>query len=149
MRFGFAAVGMRKPKGRKEVSDTQDISTYLGRQGTIQEHLEAFFDALLEDNTVMLQFQASYRHVLRDGMPEVELPIFLQVPVQVGKEERKDRIQKWSEAMDAWRKEKLGDKEWSKQESLHFKLTVLSELTKEPSPMLVLKDLKLPGTELS
>jgi len=132
----------------REVAEEVDLSACLGRQGTIREHLDAFFASLPRDTDALVQLQASHRHRLREGLPPVEAPIFLQTPVRLTAENRATLAAAWAEALSSWRKRRFDRLDWREEEGLRLELTVLSRLTREPAPMLILKNCVLPGAKL-
>lgn len=129
----------------KEIREEVDLSAWLGRAGTIREHLDAFFVALPDETDALFQIQASHRHHVRAGLPPVEVPIFMQTPVRVTTDHREAHTAAWAEELCAWRREWFGDLGWSEDESLRLEITVLSRLTRENAPMLTLKNAILPG----
>lgn len=132
----------------KEVTQEVDLSIYLGRTGTIQEHLDAFFATLPEGTDALFQVQASYCYCLEKELPLVEVPIFFQTQVRITRENYTDYTKDWADALASWRRDQLGNQEWTQTEKLQFTFTILSRLTPNPTPMLTIKRAVLPGGQL-
>ncbi|WP_396448152.1 LysM peptidoglycan-binding domain-containing protein [Actinomadura sp.] len=112
---------------------------------TLSAHLEAVFAALLDRTTEpepAVQVEVVYDYTVNPDLRPVTLPVLMQAPLAAG---RKDggltrMLDGWARAVDAWFRERTpvcGG-------ALRFDLTLMTNLTARPMPLLRLRDLRLP-----
>jgi AcrR family transcriptional regulator len=124
-------------------------------QRKLREFLQALFDELFSKFTptpqhdrITIQVETTYSYELARGIEAVDLPIFMQPPLPViiarttggdGMTLR-EMLDNWTTAITTWFNTyaPLGGG------TLRFDLTLMSDLTKEPMPLLRLRELLLP-----
>lgn len=146
-------------------SNSIDIST-LGasparphNQVALAQHLANLLDALLDKNsqpTLSVQMNCSYDYPLGSGMSTISLPVMMQpltlVQVLPGSATppadttRAQLVTDWATAMLTWFRNYLPS---SQGASFQFNLTVFSNLTEQPLPLLRLTNLGLPVQYIS
>lgn len=123
----------------------------------LDAHLGAFFAALLAENTqptLTLQVEVTYEYRINAQLSAVQLPVIMQAPLAVqvlgpipAGRSTGDAPQPLAEMIDYWSR---AIARWFTAYSpacggtLRFDLTVMSDLTTEPMPLLRLRDLELP-----
>lgn len=124
---------------------------------TLVDHLAALFGKLFEKTTApscMLQLECRYGYALNAGLPSVSLPVFLRPP-QVFDIEKEAKppdgcpggysasapaVSNLASAIQEWFQEKQPS---TMQGTLHFDLTIMSNLTVKPMPLVRLRNLYL------
>ncbi|MCP3140384.1 Ig-like domain-containing protein [Pyxidicoccus xibeiensis] len=115
---------------------------------TLPEQLQTLFDALLANNTqarLTFQVEVTYAYPLNPGLSDVTLPVLMQAPLTVelkgsGPGLLETMVSDWSAAIELWFSTyvpKGGGTLW-------LDLTVMSDLTEQPMPLLRLRRLCLP-----
>src|SRR5215472_19100908 len=96
--------------------------------------------------------QVSYEYSINSSVPPVPLPVFMQAPLEVtlpekGKDpvELEKMIADWEQAIELWFTTHLPD---GLEGTLWFDLTIMSNLTAQPMPLLRLRKLYLPIGDL-
>ncbi|MFI6599275.1 LysM peptidoglycan-binding domain-containing protein [Nonomuraea sp. NPDC050536] len=127
-----------------------------GPDRTLDQHLSALFAALFDDlpegvETVTIQVEAVYTYRLNPILEAIELPIFLQAPLSVvvagdaPDHALKQMILNWTAALFSWFTDAPPN---SADGTLRFDLTILSNLTRHPMPLLRLRNLTLAVTNV-
>ncbi|HTW83303.1 MAG TPA: LysM domain-containing protein [Candidatus Sulfotelmatobacter sp.] len=138
-----------------------DVSTILGTttcdpvNRTLTEHLTALYAALfvnagVPDSTI--QFVAQYEHSLNAAMLPVSVPVCMMPPVQVAVADGgagkplADVVAQQAAAMQAWFD---AHQPSVTRASYRFDLTLMSDLTQQPMPILNLTGLYLPVSTIT
>jgi len=120
---------------------------------SLQAHLEALFDVLLKHNTepkLTFQVEITYDYSLNPNLSAVPLPVLMQAPLEVdvlgkGSSSLAKMIADWNAAIELWfatyKPQPIDPKDPG---TLKFDLTIMSNLTKQPMPLLRLRRLELP-----
>jgi len=116
---------------------------------SFEQHMTALFAALLKDNTqpsLTIQMEIHYDYAIHTSLSPVPLAILLQPPQIVslagqGSDTLAQMITTWQDALQRW-----GAAYTPRVEDgvLWFDLTIMSELTSQPMPLLRLRLLRLP-----
>jgi hypothetical protein len=122
---------------------------------TLQCHLSLLYEALFSNagtNSVTMQMSLYYEYSINDGIDPIRLPVFLMPPTSTailnggGTDRLADVIVRQVAGWDTWfttyTPEKAGG-------TLRFDLTAMSNLTRQPMPILRLTGLYVPLDALS
>lgn len=129
---------------------------------SLREHLETLFKTLLKNNTeplLIFQVENTYDYAINTGFTSVPQPVLMQRPLlySVGPKLKttaseasnphtvtqgnlEKMISEWTEAIELWFSTYKPRKD---RGTLWFDLTIMSNLTKQPMPLLRLRKLKL------
>ncbi|MEG4595014.1 LysM peptidoglycan-binding domain-containing protein [Microcoleus sp. F8_C2] len=118
----------------------------------LDQHLKALFEALLKGNTqesLIFQVEINYDYTLNAALDAVRLPVIMQAPllinVQSGQGSSKQTLAQmitdWTQSIQIWFTTYHPKVDHG---VLWFDLTIMSNLTKQPMPLLQLRQLKLP-----
>jgi hypothetical protein len=122
-----------------------------GPSRPLRTHLGALFDALLAGlpttvDRMTIQLEAVYSYRINPALDPVELPIFLQPPLEAilsGSHPGitlSQMLTNWADALTWW----FGSPPPSSQDGLfHFDLLIMTNLTAAPKPLLRLRELRL------
>jgi LysM repeat protein len=137
-------------------SDPVDVAA-IGASGpvprSLSDHLGALFAALLFDSPgkpkasdVTVQVEAVYRYPLNAALDPVPLPVLMQPPLTItlvaeaGKTSLDDMVAQWVAAIELWFESNVP----LAGGNLGLDLTIMSNLTQHPMPLLRLRQLYLP-----
>ncbi len=132
-----------------------DIPISLPELGTsqatrsLQQALEILFQRLFADTTtptVVIQVEVSYEYSINSSVQSVSLPVLMQAPLEVVLSSAKgvaleQMITDWSQAIELWFTTHLPNGE---DGVLWFDISIMSNLTAKPMPLLRLRKLYLP-----
>lgn len=108
-------------------------------------HLQALFDALLKNNRepeLTLQVEVSYDYSINRVLDPVTLPVLMQAPRGINvKDGIAQMIVDWSSSINLWFNTY---KPSGTNGTLSFDLTIMSNLTRQPMPLIRLRRLILP-----
>ena len=128
------------------IGSTTDPPQHITR--SLEEHLTALFDALLKDNTqqnVTFQVDCNYDYTIKLSLDPVTLPVLMQPPLEVDVKGNTGKtlaemISHWTQGIWKWFET---HKPKPDNGVLWFDLTIMSNLTSQPMPLLRLQQLKL------
>ena len=124
---------------------------------SLKTHLEALFNALLCDapsdlDTLTLQVECTYGIPINQQLDPASLPVMMQPPIDIdvtrqtgGGDSTADTtldvmIEQWADAVAAWLEAWNPDRDGA---ALWFDLTIMSNMTSRPMPLLRLRRLRL------
>ena len=125
---------------------------------SLVNHLSALFTKLFEktrESTVMIQIECCYEYTINEGLAPISLPIFLQPPHSFnvetdskppaggcigGSADQLPAVCDWASAINAWLQ---ANRPSETNAVLHFDMTIFSNLTKRPMPLLSMRNLRL------
>jgi hypothetical protein len=127
-----------------------DIAAGPSRRSLLQ-NLQALFQALFADTetpTVVIQVEVSYEYAINAQIQSVMLPVLMQAPREVTLHAAQgasiglqQMIMDWQQAIELWFATSLPD---GFQGVLWFDISIMSNLTEMPMPLLRLRRLYLP-----
>ncbi len=126
-----------------------DIANLPANQGTptsrtLYEQFKTLMDTLLLENTqptLSFQMQCSYDYYINADLAPVNLPVLLQTLVSINlATELYPMLQNWADYIHGWMSTNAPNQF---NAALKFNLTIFSNLTQQPYPLVVLNDLSL------
>jgi len=113
---------------------------------SLEEHLQALFHELLKKNQepkLLIQVEVTYEHKIHFDLAPVALPLLMQAPleVEIVGGIPAEMISQWRRAIELWFSTYVPSAGGG---TLWFDLTIMSNLTKQPMPLLRLNRLYLP-----
>lgn len=140
----------------RDVDQEIDITTTGGgKKDRIEMHLTRFFAALLGSGAqptplqIQLQMECHYCYRTNQYKSNIEIPVFMQIPVSLMQIELGGMIKNWSDRIAEWRAGRPDLSGWSRENFLRFKCTLLTALTENPSNLLRMENLVIPGEKIS
>jgi len=154
--FIYTTSDVRFPNAAQPTADSSrgyDIAS-LGSSGPVKrslfEQLKNLFDNLLRNNdqpTLTLQVEVTYDYVLNTTLPAVPLPILMQPPMAVavkgpfpGATPLEEVLTGWSDSIRTWFQTYLP---LGTSGTLHFNLTLMTNLVHPAMPLLWARSLNL------
>lgn len=143
----------------RDLNDTIDITKKNGSILSIGQHIKNFmkfiFDGM-EKETVKIQIEASYLRSFHPNMPDVELPVFLQLPADcsLGDSSLTELTTSWEEKFEQFRKTSLKTasgktKPWAAGSKLKMDLIIYTRHTIKPKVLLRFRRLEIPAEKIA
>lgn len=136
----------------RSVDQELNLAAYNeGRLDTINRHLTRFFDVLLSSKTdipIQIQMECSYCYHTNLNNSDIEIPVFLQIPVSLMETEIGHMIRNWTDRIKEWCSEHSEIDGWTTGNFLKFTCILLTSMTQNPTELLKLSNLILPGEKI-
>lgn len=143
----------------RDLNDTIDITEKTGSILSISQHIKNFMKFLfngMEKEIVKIQIEASYLRPFHPNMPDVELPVFLQLPADcsLSASSLTELASSWEEKFEQFRKTSLktasGEtKPWVAGSKLKMDLIIYTRHTINPKVLLRFRRLELPAEKIA
>ncbi len=122
---------------------------------SLREQLQTLFDTLLKDNvedSLLIQVESTYEYDVTSHLSAIPLPVFMQAPLMVnvkdsatagsGSVTLAETLDSWAGAIELWFKNHA-PRPVGEPGDLYFDLSLMSNLTTQPMPLLRLRRLRL------
>lgn len=143
----------------RDLNDTIDITDKTGGVLGIGQYMKNFMTFIfngMETETVKIQIEASCLRPFHPGMPDVELPIFLQLPADcpLNDSSLTELTSSWEEKFEQFRKTSLktasGEtKPWDAGSRLRMDLIIYTRHTTSPKVLLRFRRLEIPAEKIA
>ena len=138
-----------------------DIETGEKGKDSIASFMKGFLNILMDGDPgqkVTLQAECVYMRKMRGSTEEIQLPVFMQPCMSFeGKEDGEETLLRqmviWEKEIDEWCISHLNydklDGPWNDENKISLDLTVFSDQTEQPVPLIRLRRLIIPGSRIA
>lgn len=138
-----------------DVSEPVEMNFYEGKSTEVKDlkqHLLQFFTTLFKgelNQNVSIQIEGKYQYKMNEGMSYIDLPVFLQPPLDTKVKPIEEMIEEWSTFLSQWYGQNVvndsGKSTWNINGKLSFDLVFMSNLTDSPMQLFRIRDLFIYG----
>lgn len=111
---------------------------------SLSGQLKVLMDTLLKENKedkLSFQLVCGYSYMINPSLPPVSIPVFMQAMIEVNMPEGLEAlVQQWTDAIETWMKTNQPNRT---NGNLLFELVIFSSLTRQPYPLIRLRNLSL------
>lgn len=137
----------------RDIDEAIDITAFGQEQSaSIDAHLRYFFDILFSGDCsgpVQIQMECQYGYQTNQNASSIEIPVFMQLPTELARINMDTMIKNWTRYIENWRENASGILTWNKDNFLKFNCNILSTMTENPTRLLSMHNLILPGQKIS